>query len=339
MSSFGESWKDLCKGFAAIDTQAVAWIARVVPDTEKFDSDFPGQGRIQAEVSKLKMGAGKARASGDANFPQSWAEREAAWDKAMASAESNPGGMVAQIVNNPITMAGMKQFLPKGMQVPETDSVEKQRAEFDVLLRSAPVDNPQYLQAQQTVKKLTPLIQMGAQEAQASQMQGIPFDPQKQQMLTQAQAMLQQAQQALQTLPPMISSVPILPTDHDATEAMVCDQMINSSVGRRYASSKDEKIQASFQNLVLHYNTHIQNAKQKAMADVKPVQPKVSMTIDPSKLDPSAEAGALALAGIPTNPAEAQQGGLHEMSTTEKGVGPSGSEIERTVKVAGKPLN
>ena len=284
------------------------------------------------------MGSGKARASGDANFPQSWAEREAAWDKAMQSAEANPAGMVAQIVNNPLTMAGMKQFLPKGMQVPEADSVEKQRAEFDILLRTAPVDNPQFIKAEQAVAKLTPLVQMGMQEAQMVAAQGLQFDPQKAQMLQQAQAMLQQAQQAVQTLPPIISSVPILPTDHDATEALVCDQMINSPIGRRYANSKDPKTQAAFQNLVMHYNTHVENAKQKAMADVKPVTPKVSMTIDPSKLDPSAEAGALALAGIPVNPAEAQQGGMHELSTTEKGIGPSGSEIERTVKVAGKPL-
>lgn len=339
MASFGESWKDICEGFAAIDTQAVAWIARVLPEHEKFDSDFPGKGRIQAEVAKLKMGSGKARAAGDANFPQSWAEREAAWDKAMAAAEANPQGIAAAIVNNPMTLAGMKQFLPKGMEIPEVDSVQKQQGEFDVLMRTAPVDNPPYVQTQMMVQKLGPIIQMGTQELQMAQAQGMPVDPAKAQMLQQGQQQLQQAQQALQTLPPMISSVPVLPTDHDATEAQVCDKLINGPIGRRYASSKDPQIQAAFQNLNLHFQQHTTNAKQKAMADVKPVQPKVNISIDPSKLDPSAEAGTLALAGIPTNPAEAQQGGLHEMTTKEKGVGPSGSEIERTVSVSGKPLN
>ena len=340
MSSFGESWKDICEGFAAIDTQAVAWISRVLPEQEKFDSDFPGKGRIQAEVSKLKMGSGKARAAGDANFPQSWAEREQAWDKAMASAETNPQGIVAQIVNNPMTLAGMKEFLPKGMEIPEVAAVQKQQAEFDILLRSAPVDNPQYIQAQQMVMKLTPIIQAASQDAQMLAQTGQQLPPDKAQQLQQGQQMLQQAQQAMQTLPPMISSVPVLPTDHDATEMLVCDKMINGPVGRRFASSKDPKSQAAFQNLNLHFQQHQQAAKAKALQNQQPVQPKTSITVDASKLSGVEQDSALQKLGIAADPAgDAAPQNVHEMTTKEKGVGPSGSEIERTVSVSGKPLN
>ncbi len=338
MTAFGESWKEICEGFAVADTQGVSWVARVLPETEKFDSDFPGKGRIQAEVGKLKMGAGKARANGEASFPQSWAEREQAWDKVMAAAEANPQGVAAGIVGNPITLAGMKPFLPKGMVIPGVAAVEKQQGEFDVLLRTAPVDNPQFIQAQQMVAQLTPLVQMGTEEMQQMQAQGIPPDPQKAQLLQQAQQQLQQAQQALQTMQPQISSVPVRPTDNDAVEMQVCDEMINGAVGRRLGSSKVPEDMAAYANLVMHFNQHEAQAKQKAMQNVKPTPAKVSINIDPSKLDPSAEAGALALAGVPSNPAEANQGGMHEYTTTEKGVGPSGSEIERTVSVTGKPL-
>ena len=44
--------------------------------------------------------------------------------------------------------------------------------------------------------------------------------------------------------------------------------------------------------------------------------------------------------GIAADPAgDAAPQNVHEMTTKEKGVGPSGSEIERTVSVSGKPLN
>ena len=337
MSSFGESWKDLCEGFAVIDTQAVAWVARVLPDTEKFDSTFQGKGRIRAEVSKLKMGSGKARAEGDANFPQSWAEREAAWNQAMAEAPANP--LIASIVGDPETQAGMKEFLPKGMVIPVAAAVEKQRGEFDVLLRTTMVDNPQYLQAEQMVQKLAPIIQAATQESQLLAAQGQQMDPAKAQMLQQAGQMLQQAQQAMQTLPPQISSVPVRPNDNDAVESLICDRMINGPEGRRLANSRDPNDQAIYANLSMHKQQHDEAAKQKAMANVKPIPPKVSLNIPVDKLNPDAQTGALALAGIPSSPQAADQGGMHEMSTTEKGVGPSGSEIERTVKVSGKPLS
>jgi len=46
--------------------------------------------------------------------------------------------------------------------------------------------------------------------------------------------------------------------------------------------------------------------------------------------------------GVATTPEAIQQQNAlapHEVSTTEKGVGPLGSEIERTTKVVGKPIN
>lgn len=320
-SSFGEAWRNLLKGFANIDTQSAAWNARVQPKEAKFDSNFPSLGRVTAEIAKMKTGSGVARADGLSSVPQSWEEREKAWARVFA----DPDPAMQAIKSDPRNMAAMKQFVPRGMVLPGVESVEKQQGEFDILLKTKPVDNPQFV-------KLQMLVQQGARALQLELTQTGQVDPQKQAALAQGQQMLQQT-------PPLISSVPILPTDDDATEALVCLGMIRSAEGRRLASSKDPEDMAYFQNLNLHYNQHQANAQKKAQQNIKPQPAKVSINVDPSKLDPTAEAGALALVGIPANPQEANQGGLHEITTTEKGVGPTGSEIERKVSVAGKKLN
>lgn len=322
MSSFGESWKNILHGFANMTTQAVAWNARVQPDDAKFDSNFPGKGRLTAEIAKLKLGTGIARADGTANFPQSWADREKKWAQVMS--DQDPA--MLPIKTDPRNLAAMKEFAPKGMFLPGVSAVEKQRGEFDVLLKTPPQDNPKFIQLQQ-------LIQQGTLAVQQEMAQGIQ-DADKLNALDQAQQMLQ-------SMPPMISSVPVLPTDDDATEALICLDYINSAEGRRLANSRDPQDQAFFENLNLHYQQHESNAAKKAQQNIKPVPPKVSITVDPSKLPPQAESSALALVGIPADPAERQsedQLAPHEITTTEKGVGPTGSEIERKTSVVGKTL-
>lgn len=323
MASFGESWKNICHGFANMTTQAVAWNARVQPETETFDSNYAGKGRITAEIAKLKMGSGIARADGTANFPESWADRQMAWEKALS--DDNP--MMQQVIADPRNLSAMKEFAPRGMVLPGVDSVEKQQGEFDVLLKTNPQPNPDYL-------KLKEIVQMGTLEMESAAQQGQQPDPAK------AQA-LQQGQQMLQSMPPMVSSVPVRPTDNDAVEALVCLGMINSPVGRRLASSKDAEDQAHFQNLMLHWQQHDTKAKQTAAQNQKPIPPKTSITVAADKLPPDEQASALQVAGVAANPASIQQNQAlapHEVTTTEKGIGPSGSEIERKTSVVGKQL-
>jgi hypothetical protein len=174
------------------------------------------------------------------------------------------------------------------------------------------------------------------------QVQGIQMPPDLAQKLQQAQQMLQQAQQQLQQTPPQISSVPVLPTDEHAVEAQICLNLIRDAEGRRLASSKEPEDQAIFQNLNLHYQQHDQLAKQQALQNAKPVPPKTSITVDPSKLPPQEQAAALQIAGIPADAASItgdQALQPHEVTTTEKGVSPSGSELERKTSVVGKSLS
>lgn len=328
LSSFGETWKEICEGFANMTTQAVSWNARVQPEEAKFDTTFPGRGRIQAQMKDLKMGSAIARADGSANFPESWADRQKVWSQIVDQASQNPGSLPAMIISDPRNLAASKEFLPKGVILQGVDAVEKQQGEFDVLLKTPPQDNPQFLKLQQ-------LVQAGMQEMQMSQAQGLPIDPQKSQMLEQGQQMLQQT-------PPQISSVTVRPTDNHAVEALVTLGIINGAEGRRLASSRDPQDQAIFENLNLHYQQHDTLAKQQALQNAKPVPPKTSITVDPSKLPPQEQAAALQIAGIPAD-AQSIQGDQalqpHEISTTEKGVGPTGSEIERKTSVVGKSLS
>jgi hypothetical protein len=322
MAAFGESWKSILHGFANMTTQAVAWNARVQKPETKFDSNFNGK-RVIAEIAKLKSGSGVARADATSNFPELWSERRMAWMQAMSDQDPS----MQAIKTDPRNLAAMQEFMPRGMVLPGVDAVKKQQAEFDVLLKTAPIENPRFIQIQM-------LLAQGQQELEEMAAAGIEPDPQK-------VAALQQGQQMLQQEPPLISSVPVLPTDEDQTEALVCLGMINSAEGRRLASSKDADDKAYFQNLNMHYEQHQKNAAQKALQNQQPIAPKVSLTIAGDKLPPEEQAAALQKAGIAATPESIAQNAQqpHEIQTTEKGIGPTGSEIERKVSIAGKSLS
>lgn len=272
------------------------------------------------------MGSAVARADGSANYPESWSDREATWDRMMSEAPSNP--MIAGWIGDPRNIAAMKEFLPRNMILPGVDAVEKQQGELDVLLKTPPQDNPKFLQLQQ-------LIQQGMAEAKQLAAMGQQMPPEQVQQLQQGQQMLQQT-------PPQISSVPVRPTDNHAVEALVTLGIINGPEGRRLASSRQPNDQAIFQNLNLHYQQHQTEADKAALKNAKPVPPKTSITVDPSKLPPQEQAAALQMAGIPADPASIQGDQAlqpHEVTTTEKGVSPTGSELERKTSVVGKSLS
>ena len=323
-SSFGEAWRNILRGFANINTQSASWNARVQPENVKFDSNFPGRGRITVEIGKMKTGAGVARADGMSDAPQSWQDREAAWNKIMG--DQDPA--MAPIKQDPQNLAALKQFVPRGLVLPGVDAVEKQQGEFDILLKTAPQDNPQFI-------KIQTLVQQGTEAIQAAVVAGQQPDPQ------QVQA-LQQGQQMLQQTPPLISTVPVRAdgSENDAVEALICLRMMNSAEGRRLASSKDPEDQQHFANLHLHWTEHQAAAQKLAAMNQQPIQPRTSMTVAVDKLDPQAQTSALQKLGVATTPEAIQADGQqpHEITTTEKGVGPTGSEIERKVSIAGKSL-
>jgi hypothetical protein len=142
----------------------------------------------------------------------------------------------------------------------------------------------------------------------------------------------------------MISSVPVRGdgSENDAVEALICMRMMNSAEGRRLASSKDPDDQAHFANLHLHWQQHQTSAAKQAAQNQQPIQPKTSLTVAVDKLDPQAQTSALQKMGVATTPEAIQQQNQlapHEVTTTERGVGPTGSEIERKTSVVGKSIS
>src|ERR1019366_3624090 len=200
MSSFGESWKNVCAGFANMTTQAVSWNARVQPEEEKFDTTFSGRGRLQAQIKDLKMGSAVARADGSANFPESWDDRQRVWNDLLTEANTNPASVAASFLADPRNIAAMREFLPKNMILPGVDAVEKQQGEFDILLKTSTQDNPQYLKLQQIivqgmaeVAKLQRVQQVGAgnlaalQNTSADELGSVPGGADMQGMIQQSQ--------------------------------------------------------------------------------------------------------------------------------------------------------
>jgi hypothetical protein len=117
---------------------------------------------------------------------------------------------------------------------------------------------------------------------------------------------------------------------------------MNSAEGRRlkYAPEGSPENMA-WQNLTLHWQEHQTAAQKLALMNQQPIQPKTSMTVDVSKLDPQAQTSALQKMGVATSPEAIQQENQltpHEIVTKEKGISPSGAEIERTTSAVGKEL-
>ena len=313
MSRLAEPYQALRYGFANSTRQGVMWASRIQPPDTVIDRMIGGK-RVTVKIAD--MGAEVyCYPEGDANIPESWEERKAMWGETMSAAEANPNGPSAQIVGNPLNAAKYKQFYPPGTVIPGVDAVEKQQGEFEVLLETAPLPNPQYLQLDQ-------MVQQGTAEMQAMQAMGVAPDPQKQEAL-------QQAQQQLQNTPQQISSVPLRASDNDAVEALVCLDKLNSPEGRRLANSRRPKDQMAYQNLTLHWQQHDARAKQNALANAQGIPPKVSINVAADKLTGPAQQGALAKAGIPSPPNAGDAMTPHEEIVEQEHIDPmTGSKVK-----------
>src|SRR5262249_21335961 len=132
----------------------------------------------------------------------------------------------------------------KGFSIPGADSVDKQRGEFERLLRQAPMDNPEFTQ----LKKVFDQAEEGMKQSAALGKQLPP----------EAAAMLQQLQQHLATVPPQISTITVAPEDSEnhLVEAEICFKWMNSSEGQTFKWG-DNKQKAAFSNVALHRSEHL----------------------------------------------------------------------------------
>lgn len=199
-------------------------------------------------------------------------------DKAMAT----PGSEFSNLVMDPKNLKAIKSAIRlPGFVIKGESSVEKQEAEFELLLRAGPNPNPEKMK-------------LGQQIAQAGAMGQI--DPQ----------VLQQAQQQLAGMPDAVSSVAVRQDDsenHDI-EASVCFDWLNSPDGRKFEYGNPAQ-KLAFQNVLLHRADHMQvAAKLKAANAPPPPPPKVSFSVSADKMPPTEQAAIMSAGGIPANPAD-----------------------------------
>jgi hypothetical protein len=260
---------------------------------------------VRVELADLK-GNILAYPESDANFPETSIQKRSRWEALMQDA-SNPlmQKLMTSIHNRMLALEEGVQ-LP-GLKDPDAAGYEKQMGEFEILLKSGPVPNPEYLQAQQAVQE-------SMQQIQAQQAIGSPAN--EQQIMG-----IQQMEQQLQSIPPQVSSVQIRDTDNHAAEAEACLEKINSPEGRKLADGTEQD-RLAFANLTLHYNEH--EAKIEKPQQLHDLPKGISANL--KDMPPDAAANLLTDAGLETK-------GTDVVQTKE-----FNAELKKSGKIGGPPI-
>jgi hypothetical protein len=320
LQRLGVPWKAIKSVTASACQQAV--ICAAENGNDSVSDTVMGQGRITVEMEDLK-GNVLCFPEADSDFPESWTQRESRFTELVTLGQTNDfvKAILAQPKNAKIAKDAMRM---SELEIPGATSVEKQQAEFEVLLKSGPVPNPQVQQIQDQITK-------GQQVVSADAAQGIPVQP-------EVQAMLQQLTQQAQALPPTVSTVPPRQDESEdhAVEASVCWDWMNSSEGRTYYNG-DEQQRDAFDNVHSHWTEHTALAK-KLTAPAPPPPPKVSVTFQGNELPPNGQAQLLGEYGMQVTPQDFQQGQVHEQSKEIEQTTPQGTVKQKT-SVSGAPLS
>lgn len=284
MQRVGCPWNALQTMFAETARQAVMLTARC---TNKDINDvIPGKGRIQIKVNNLK-GNVLCYPESNPEFPESWAQKEARVMQIVDQALASPSSGISQMILDPRNVKEIQSVLRlRNFKIKGADAVAKQEGEFELLLRSGPLLNPEKMKLQAVL-------------AQAA----APPTPEDAAMLAQIQPMLQQIQAQVQQMPDFISSVPVRGdgSEDDETEASVCFDWMNGKDGRKFAAGSPEQ-KAAFENVHLHWKAHNDaDQARKAAVQQGPGKPP-SISIQTDKMPPEVQAEIVQAAGLPADP-------------------------------------
>lgn len=288
----GCPWNNVQDLFAQSALQAVN-CAKECRDGKKITQNIPGSGNIVVNTANL-AGNVLCYPEGNPAFPESWAQREQKLIDLINISSQVPaiGEWLYSPANLPLLADGIRM---KNFKVPGASSVTKQRLEFEYLLRSGPVDNPQFLQIKNN-------LDIGMAEVQKMIAEGkiIPDE---------VKSTLEQGQKVLQSIPPTISSVPVAQDESElhAVEADACFQWMNSPEGIKFKTG-DPKQQASFKNVYLHWKQHVEMAKKIAAQNAPPQKPpseSISAPVD--KMPPNIAVQLLGKMGVKATPEDFAQ--------------------------------
>ncbi len=280
LGRLGTPWHAIQMATAKYFRQAVALAAQMrTKPIMGLDKDQV----IRIELSQLK-GNVLAFPEEDSNFPESWVQKQARYQMLLTDA-GNP--LMQQFLSatpmnfrTAVRMAGIQE-----LDMPQADSWEKQMGEIEIMLKTGPIPNPAFQQAQMQATQM-------AQQVAMAHARGQLIPPQALQEAQQAQAQAQQ-------IPSFISSFPIDPqVDDNAVEAQTCGAWLNSPIGRSMKDGSPQE-KSAYENVKLHFLAH----KQAVASMQPPVQhkdPSVSMNF--KDLPPPAAAALLTREGLPANP-------------------------------------
>jgi hypothetical protein len=324
---FSMPWGALCEGISAISQQAVESAAE--NRVASFSASLPGQKKLKIEISKLQ---GSVLVQPESlEIPQTLAEQEAQMGSLLT--ESANVALYQQIMMDPRNLAVFNRFpsLSK-LDIPGADQVEEQQGEFDILMRSGPVDNPQLAQITQQLQQIQQHIAQGQTDSEAQ-------TPEGQQAMQQLAQQAQQMQQAAQSTPPKVSTVAVAQdnSENHMIHAAITLGMLTSPTGRKLKNGTEEQ-KAIWQNLKLHWMEHMAMLKQ--LQPPKEMEFKGNVSIDPSKFPPAAQAQMFEAMGLEVPPyALETQDQTHEITQEKEGVDEQGVPVKQKVSVVGKPLN
>ena len=311
---FSMPWDGLCEAVEAISLQSIESAAENRL-TSTISASLPGQKRLKVEIEKLQGSVLVQRSSSE--IPRTMAEEEE--QMADLLAQSGNVALYQQIMTDPRNLSVFAKFPTlRKLNIPGADQVEEQQGEFEILMRSGPQPNPQLAQIQEQ-------IQEGQTHPEAQ-------TPEGQQAM---QALTQQAQ----TLPPLVSTVPVAQdnSENHMIHAAITLGFLASPAGRKLKFGTDEQ-KAIYQNFKLHWQEHMQMLKQ--LQPPKEMEFKGSVSIDPSKFPPQAQAQMFEAMGLQVPPFTLEpEEQTHEITQEKEGVDANGVPVKQKVSVVGKPLS
>jgi hypothetical protein len=319
-------WGALCEAMCAITQQAVESAAD--NRMADFSASLPGQTKLKIEISKLQ-GSVLVQAE-SMEIPQTMAEQEE--QMAALLAESANVALYQQIMMDPRNLAVFNKFPSlAALDIPGADQVEEQQGEFEILMRSGPIDNPKLAVIQQQLQAIQEQLQEGQTHPEAQ----LPEGQQAMQMLQQQAQQLQQAQQ---TTPPKVSTVPVAQdtSENHMIHAAITLGMLTTPTGRKLKNGTDAQ-KAIWMNFKCHWKEHMQMLKQ--LQPPKEMEFKGNVSIDPSKFPPQAQAEMFEAMGLSVPPfALETEDQTHEITTEKEGVDAQGVPVKQKVSIVGKPL-
>jgi len=302
LQRIGCPWNNIQDLFAECARQAVGCAADC-REGKRISQTLPGRGKVTVNTSNL---AGNVLCFPEANpaFPESWNQKEAKLIKMIDASTQNEAirQWLFSPANLPILQSGIRL---KKFKVPGADSITKQKAEFELLLRSGPMPNPAVLKIQQ-------MLAQAAEKMLVAQKTMQPVSPQD-------MATVQQLQQMMKSLPPQVSTIPVAQdeSENHPVEGGACFDWMTSSEGQGFKYGTPQQ-RAAFANVHLHWSEHLAQAKKIALANAPPNKPpSESISVDVSKMPPSVAIQSLAKMGINATPKDFAQ---HDQNTLSMAV-------------------